>query len=456
MSGLLASSVLADSLPSVLVFSRTTGFRHDCIETGAQAIQEIGEGVFTVEATEDPAEFTPGNLSRFDAVVFLNTTGDVLDVSQQEAFEHYLRNGGGYVGIHGAADTENDWPFYGEILGGAWFKTHPAIQEAVVVVEDAHHPTTAHLPSRWVRTDEWYEYQDNPREHVHVLASMDESTYQVAEGMGDHPIAWTVPVDQGAAFYTGGGHTHESFAEPAFREHLRQGIQWAIDDGWIELVPENGFAGWQGSEQWLDVDQVEMDPENPQAFRVTSAMTGEPGGANFVNGDGHVPNLRTAGTFGDVELHVEFMVPEGSNSGVYLQERYEIQILDSWGKPNPQHDDCGGVYQRWDDNRTPQGYEGRPPRVNASRKPGHWQSYDIIFRAPKFDAEGNKIANARFEKVVHNGIVVHEDVELTGHTRAGRAGPESATGPVMLQGDHGPVAYRNLKIRRIGPPPAGE
>ena len=455
ISGVFVAPVLAEELPSVLVFSHTTGFRHGSIETGIEAIHELGTGHFNVEATEDPTEFTPGNLTRFDAVVFLNTTQDVLDESQQSAFEAYLRNGGGYVGIHSAADTEYEWPFYGELLGGAWFKTHPAVQEATVVVEDAHHPTMAHLPGRWVRTDEWYEYRANPREHVHVLASLDESTYTVKDGMGDHPIAWTLPVGDGVAFYTGGGHTIESYAEPAFREHLREGITWAIDDGWIELVPDRGFEGWAGADRWLNVSLVEMDPDNPSAWRTQAASGSTPGG-NLVNGDGHVSDLRTETEYGDVEVHVEFMVPEGSNSGVYLQDRYEVQILDSWGKTDPQHDDCGGVYQRWDDAREPRGYEGRPPRVNAARKPGHWQSYDIIFRAPRFDARGRKIANARFEKVTHNGVVVHEDVELTGHTRAGRAGPEEAKGPLRLQGDHGPVAYRNIRIRRIDGQPASQ
>ena len=451
----VTSSALAMDVPAVLVFSHTEGFRHDCIESAAQELHEIAEGHFTVEVTEDPAEFTPGNLTRFDAVVFLNTTGDVLNDAQQEAFSAYLHDGGGYVGVHGAADTENEWPFYGQLLGGAWFITHPAVQEATVVVEDAHHPAMSHLPERWVRTDEWYEFTANPRARVHVLASLDETTYNVAGGMGDHPIAWTVPVGNGAAFYTGGVHTKEAFTEPAFREHLRDAILWAIGDGWIDLIQEPGMGGWKGSEQWLDVEAVKMNPEEPGRLLTVSASDNSAAGI-FVNGDGHVPNLLTESEFGDVELHLEFMVPEGSNSGVYLQERYEIQVLDSWGKSKPQHDDCGGIYQRWDPERDPMGYEGHAPRVNAARKPGHWQSYDIIFRAPTFDAEGRKIANARFEKVVHNGIVVHEDVELTGYTRAGKSGEEVASGPLMLQGDHGPVAYRNIRIRRISSPSSEE
>ncbi|MHC4808639.1 MAG: 3-keto-disaccharide hydrolase, partial [Planctomycetota bacterium] len=148
----------------------------------------------------------------------------------------------------------------------------------------------------------------------------------------------------------------------------------------------------------------------------------------------------------DVRAHIEFMVPRGSNSGVYFMGRYEIQILDSWGKKQPTFSDCGGIYQRWDDKRTPKGYEGRPPRVNASLPPGQWQTFDVIFRAPRFDKTGKKIANARFVKVIHNGILVHRNAEVTGPTRAGTYRDEKPRGPLMLQGDHGPVAYRNIWI----------
>jgi hypothetical protein len=152
---------------------------------------------------------------------------------------------------------------------------------------------------------------------------------------------------------------------------------------------------------------------------------------------------------GDCEAHVEFVIPQGSNSGVYFQGRYEIQVLDSWGKPAERlgHGDCGGIYQRWDPNRKPPGYEGHPPRVNASRPPGEWQTFDVIFRAPRFDADGKKVANARFVKVVHNGKLIHENVEVTGPTRAAAFGDEKPTGPIMLQGDHGPVAYRNVWLK---------
>ncbi|WP_091620563.1 ThuA domain-containing protein [Amycolatopsis saalfeldensis] len=213
---------------TVLVFSKTAGFRHDSIPDGIKAIQELGaENHFGVEATEDAAAFTDANLQRFSAVVWLSTTGDVLDADQQAAFERYVKAGGGYVGVHAASDTEYDWPWYGELVG-AYFKSHPAIQQADVKVEDRGHVSTKDLPETWPRTDEWYNYRDNPRSNVHVLASLDEKSYQPgADAMGDHPIAWCHENSGGRSWYTGGGHTKESYADPAFRAHLAGGIRYA-------------------------------------------------------------------------------------------------------------------------------------------------------------------------------------------------------------------------------------
>ncbi len=165
----------------------------------------------------------------------------------------------------------------------------------------------------------------------------------------------------------------------------------------------------------------------------------------FYNGaTGRTVDIYTESESGDCELHLEFMVSQGSNSGVYLMGRYELQILDSWGETELHYGTCGGVYCRWIDN---QPVDGVPPRVNASKPPGEWQTYDITFRAPKFDADGNKIAHATFVKVVWNGQVIHEDVEVVGCTRGAMIEDEAATGPLMLQGDHGPVAFRNVVLK---------
>ena len=213
--------------PKVLVFSRTAGFRHGSIPAGIKSLTELGrEHGFRVEATEDPRAFDPERLKNLTCVVFLNTTGDVLDDEQQKHFEKFIRGGGGYVGVHSAADTEYDWPWYGRLVG-AWFKTHPSIQPARINVEDRTFPATRMLPATWDRTDEWYVYRKNPRPNVRVLMSLDETSYQGGGMDGDHPISWYHDYDGGRAFYTGGGHTDASYSEPLFRDHLAGAIKWA-------------------------------------------------------------------------------------------------------------------------------------------------------------------------------------------------------------------------------------
>lgn len=154
---------------------------------------------------------------------------------------------------------------------------------------------------------------------------------------------------------------------------------------------------------------------------------------------------------GDIEMELEFMMPKSSNSGIYLQSRYELQLLDSWGKKNPKAGDCAGIYERWDDSKPDgqKGYQGHPPRMNASKAPGLWQTLRIEFQAPRFDASGKKVANAKFIKVTHNGMLVHEGVELLGVTRGASSEQEVAFAPLRIQGDHGAVAFRNIRYKRF-------
>jgi hypothetical protein len=208
------------------------------------------------------------------------------------------------------------------------------------------------------------------------------------------------------------------------------------------LLTGSDLSRWrQPHGDWQVVGDVNMGGDGDRF------LVGRPGNEIMLNGaQGRTSNILSVTEHGDVEAHIEFMVPKGSNSGVYFQARYEVQVLDSWGKTEVKHGDCGGIYQRWKDGK---GFDGHPPRVNASRPPGEWQSFDVVFRAPRFDSSGKKTANGRFVKVVHNGVVVHENVEVTGPTRASTFNDERPTGPLMLQGDHGPVAYRNIRITPI-------
>jgi cytochrome c len=228
-----ATSKRPEAQPKILVFSRTAGFRHESIPAGIEAIKKLGEqNAISVDATEDSAAFTDDNLRRYRAVIFLNTTGDVLDDEQQAAFERYIRAGHGFVGVHSATDTEYDWPWYGRLVG-AYFAGHPKeIQQATIRVVDRTHPSTKHLGETWQRTDEWYNFKQSPAKtlegKVRLLATLDESTYEGGTMSGDHPIAWCHEFDGGRAWYTAGGHTIESYSEEAFLKHLLGGIQWAM------------------------------------------------------------------------------------------------------------------------------------------------------------------------------------------------------------------------------------
>lgn len=219
--------------PRILVFSRTAGYRHASIEPGIEAIRALGRGEgWDVDATEDPSVFAADRLRGYAAVVFLSTTEDVLDEAQQTAFTGYIREGGAFVGVHAAADTEYDWPWYGRLVG-AYFERHPSdpnVREGVLHVADAGHPSTEGLPDPWVRTDEWYEFGE-AEPGLNVLLEIDETSYKRPDEdpvREPRPIAWYHEFDGGRAWYTALGHTSDSFREPAFLEHLRGGLRYAI------------------------------------------------------------------------------------------------------------------------------------------------------------------------------------------------------------------------------------
>jgi hypothetical protein len=195
--------------------------------------------------------------------------------------------------------------------------------------------------------------------------------------------------------------------------------------------------------EWMTAKAVSLNPTNAERFAIT------PGKGIIVNGPkGKSVDLISEQEFGDIQAHVEFCIPKHSNSGVYLMGRYEIQVYDSYGIEKDKYPgiECGGIYPRWINETN---IEGHSPRVNVSKAPGEWQTFDITFRAPRFDAAGHKTTNAKVLKVVHNGKVIHENVELNGPTRGAMSDEEKPTGPLRLQGDHGPVAYRNLWIKPL-------
>jgi len=222
--------------PKILVFSKTAGFHHESIADGNAAIQKLGsQNNFDVDTTTNADLFNDDSLQQYSAVVFLSTTGDVLDNLQENAFERYIQSGGGYMGIHAAADCEYDWGWYGR-LAGAYFLSHPGIhdtfpniQTGVLDVVDQGNISTKHLPKEWKKTDEFYSFKKMNKD-VHVLIKVDEKTYHGGVNGDDHPMAWYHDYDGGRAFYTNMGHTKESFSDELYLKHILGGIQYAIGD----------------------------------------------------------------------------------------------------------------------------------------------------------------------------------------------------------------------------------
>lgn len=212
---------------AVLVFSKTKGFRHKSIEVGKTSLWKLGqENGFNVDTTENADLFTPENLKKYKAVVFLSTTGDILNAEQQAAFEQYIKKGGGFVGIHAAADTEYEWPWYNQLVG-AYFLSHPKQQNAEIEIVNKKHLSTKMLPDRWKRYDEWYNYKSIV-DGIKVLGNLDEKTYEGGKNGDNHPFIWYREFDGGRSFYTGGGHTDESYSDPQFMAHVLGGIKYAM------------------------------------------------------------------------------------------------------------------------------------------------------------------------------------------------------------------------------------
>lgn len=238
-------------IPSLLVFSRTTGFRHASIEIGVETVKQLGqENGFLVHATEDQTVFTPRDLRGFDAVLFLNTTGNVLEPDGRRALRRFLLGGGAWAGVHSAADTEYDWPFYTRILAGARFLCHPLEQPGVIVRESPRHISTRHLDERWqLPVEEFYSFTRRPKDDAKVLLSIDESTYQqdpntsqlptqdgeIPEGtsgvMGYHPMSWQHRLGDGLSWYTALGHEINMYLDDDYRRHLLGGLLTVLRHG---------------------------------------------------------------------------------------------------------------------------------------------------------------------------------------------------------------------------------
>jgi len=225
----VCSIVRAEKQKKVLIFTKTTGFRHSSIPKGVRTVQQLlsREGIRSTHS-EDVNLFHQDSLQQFDAVIFLSTTGDLFNDKQKLAFQQFIRSGKGFVGIHAASDTEFNWPWYGRLVG-AYFSDHPEVQEAHIEVKDSRHLSTKHLPKVWVHRDEWYNFKDLYKEGLHILLNLDETSYQGGKMGKFHPVAWCQKFEGGRSFYTALGHTDESFDSELFQKHLLGGIRYALN-----------------------------------------------------------------------------------------------------------------------------------------------------------------------------------------------------------------------------------
>jgi cytochrome c len=387
-AGLVAALSAVFALPSVaaaapkyrvLVFSKTAGFRHDSIETGVARVKQLGTAEnFAVDATEDATAFTAANLRRYKAVIFLSTTGDVLNNAQQGAFENYIAAGGGFVGIHSAADTEYDWPFYGNLVG-AYFKRHPAIQKATIKVADKNHPATKHLPDRWTRTDEWYDYRSNPRGNVHVLATLDETSYTGGTMGSDHPITWCQDYAGGRSFYTGLGHTKESYGEPAFQKLILGAIQWSAG----EKAADCG-ATVQSRYQKVTLNDFPIEPMGLATLPAGRVLMTERKGRVML----HDPQtgLNTVAAKLDVYQHDEEGVQSIAIDPNFKKNKW-VYIYHSLPTGNTP----------LDDPKTPDVNEGDAP-FNGT--PADWAKFKGIVRLSRYKMPGDKIDLSTEQQII--------------------------------------------------------
>jgi type 1 glutamine amidotransferase len=428
-------------IPRVLFLTHSAGFVHDVVRRPAPDVlapaealfSSFSSGRFALDCSQDCATISREVLARYDAVVFMTTGELLISAENRAALVEWVADGHGFVGIHCATDTLYEDPGYQAMIGGT-FDGHPwADEEVRVRVEDAQHPAVKHLAPSFGIVDEIYQFKNFRRHPVHVLLSLEPGGFDAAKGKradGDYAIAWARAWGQGRLFYTALGHRLEVWKDERFQRQLLEGVAWAIDGpdarciapgtARVLVTPE----GTAAPGAWLHVDGRDV------AWKTVD------GGLEVVSGTG---DLVSKEAFGDALLHVEFRCPSmpeatgqaRANSGVYVQGRYELQVLDSYGLALGLGD-CGSLYGV------------KIADVNACRPPGQWQSYDIELTAPVLDANGARTSKARMSAWL-NGRPIHVDVELDGPTAGGMPG-EVAQGPVRLQ-DHGDaVRYRNVWV----------
>jgi len=424
-----AEAAVAVAPKRLLVVSVTKGFRHDSIPVAEETLGLIGmrSRAFTVDyarTDEDiAAKMTPQALKKYDAVFLANTTGD-LPIPDREAFLQWLRDGHGLLGAHAAADTFHGYPAFIQALGGE-FRGHGPQVKVNVRVEDKKHPATRHLGEGFEVFDEIYLYKNFDRARVRGLLTMD--THPNEGTPGDYPVAWCRQEGKGRVFYTSLGHRQEIWRSPWYQQHLLGGLRWAMGLEKSDAVPQKMASEVPASERREGFRTVfnGNDLTGWHLRRKDGKASWSVQNGMLVNAGGGT-DLVTDATFGDHVVRYEYLVPKGGNSGFYLRGRYELQVQDDGDNKTPTRTSNGAVYGKV------------APAVFASKPAGQWQHAEA-------SVIGNRVT------VVLNGNKIIDDAPIEGVCGLALDDKVGEPGPILLQGDHSAVAYRNIRVKTLRP-----
>jgi len=419
------------SAKKILVISVTKGFHHSSIPLGEEIIKNLGDksGLWETDFARTDVDVvqktSPYNLKKYDLVYFNNTTGD-LPIRDREGFMNWVKAGGNIAGVHAATDTYrltgpgNGWEEYIEMIG-AEFKTHGKQDEVDFLIADPNHPITKSLPLSWKHTEEVYQFHRYDANKMHILIYLDKHPNTFEPGF--FPIAWTKMHGNGRIFYTALGHREDLMKGDYFQKHLLQGMRWAlgydkgdaspnppaqlskseIKEGFVPLFNGKDTTGWHNRNEG----------RTPWTAQYGMLVMGS-GGTDII----------TDKTFKNFTIRYQYMVPKGGNSGLYLCGRYEIQVLDDTGKTEPDIHSNASIYGMI------------TPSKLASKSPGEWNNVEVTL-------VGTNVT------VILNGVTVVDDKPISGITGGALDDKVGEPGPIMLQGDHGPVAYRNIRIKEM-------
>jgi hypothetical protein len=434
-----AGVVTAEAAPKkVLVVTATTGFRHSSIATAENVIATLGEtsGAYTVvdfvrggpdgkDNAEVAAKMTMAKLNEVDAVIFANTTGD-LAIPDKDGFIKWVEAGHALIGMHSCSDTFHGYRPFIELLGGE-FLTHGAQVQVDAYNQDPAHPAMRHLGPIYTVFDEIYEFKSFERAKVHGLLTLDKSPQTLAPG--DFPVAWSKDVGRGKMFYTSLGHREDVWTSALYQQHILGGIQWALGlekgsgkptdtantisaaekkDGFKLLFDGKTMNGWKYRRD-----------DGKRSWSVQNGML-----VNTLGKDEHGTDILTEEKFRDFTVRFEFQVPPNSNSGFYLRGRHEIQVFDDYKSGKPTAGGNGAIYNL------------KPVSLFASRKPGQWQEAEVTIVGQKITA-------------ILNGVKTHDGVECPKGTGGQLDDNVDQPGPILLQGDHGAVGFRNIRIKAL-------